>query len=311
MVAGGALALSAALAGGAPSAGPGEANVTVVVPSTCEVRRANSLLRAVSSLLAQRDHVPRVLVVANGDRIDSGVVREAASMANVSVEYQAPGSLPNAIRYGRSRVRTEFFGFLDDDDEYLPGAIGIRLAPFLADSSIDVVVTKGVDHVEGEDRARAASMAGEATDPLRSLLSGNWLSSCGGLFRTARVPLDYFDGVTRYFEWTLTAYKLAATRRIRFLDQATFRVHPSPGSLSRSKAYLEAEPSALSAVLALGLPIDVRRALRRKLGRAHHGLASMYLADGLTGLAMKHHLRSILAPGGLAYLPYSRKFLPF
>jgi len=252
-----------------------------------------------------------VLVVANGHLIDAGVVREVASIENVEVEVQAVASLPNAIRYGRSRVRTEFFGFLDDDDEYLPGAIAVRLAPMLADPSVDVVVTKGVDHVDGQDREHAGFLKDGSADPLRSLARGNWLASCGGLFRTARVPLEYFDGVTRYFEWTTTAFRLAVTRRIRFVDRATFRVHPTPGSLSRSRAYLEAEPSALSSILALGLPPDVVRALRRKLGRAHHGLSSMYLEAGHYSLAVQHHVRSILAPGGLRYLPYSRKLLPF
>ena len=51
-------------------------------------------------------------------------------------------------------------------------------------------------------------LAYAATDPLRALVIENWLASCGGLFRSDRVSIDYFDGVTRHYEWTFLAYSL-------------------------------------------------------------------------------------------------------
>lgn len=291
--------------------GSGQSDVTIIIPSTCEARRSDSLFRAVSSLLAQNDHVPRILVVANGSRIDPAVVARIGAMENVAIEYQTEGSLPNAMRYGRSRVATGYFGFLDDDDEYLPGAIQLRLTVIQTDPAVDAVVTNGYECVNGVDRRRVEFPDRVIADPLRALLSENWLASCGGLFRTERVSLDYFDGVTRYYEWTLIAYKLAATNKIRYVDEVTFRVHDSPASLSKSRAFREAEAGVLTSIFSMDLPLDVRRAIRAKIGRVHHGLAAMYRAEGNLKLALKHHWHSLGMPGGWAYLAYSRKLLPF
>jgi glycosyltransferase involved in cell wall biosynthesis len=287
-------------------------DVTVIIPSTCDRRRADSLHRAVRSLLNQRAHIPRILVVANGDRVDSEVVGSVSALSGVAVEYQSEGSLPSALRYGVSRVQTAYFGFLDDDDEYLPDALALRCAALEANPDADVVVTNGYGCMEGVDRLRLEHLQRATRDPLRALVIGNWLASCGGLFRSDRVSVEYFDGVTRHYEWTFLAYKLASTRRIIFLDVPTFRIHlDSPGSLSKSDAYLEGQIEALQRIVSLGLPADVELALRIKIGRVHHGLANAFLFDGKRGTALRHHVRSLLAPGGLAYLAYSRKLLPF
>ena len=148
----------------------------------------------------------------------------------------AEGSLPAALRHGRSLVDTPFFGFLDDDDEYLPDAIAIRLAAFASDAAIDAVATNGFTNIGGVDRVRHEHPDAAATDPLRALLRENWLASCGGLFRTDRVTVDFFDGVTRHYEWTVLGFKLAASRRVLYVDKPTFRVYDSPGSLSKSRA---------------------------------------------------------------------------
>lgn len=284
---------------------------TIIIPSTCESRRAWMLDRALRSLLVRR-RPPRILVVANGSRVDRSVTDAAARYPGVSVVFQQEGSLPAAMRYGRSLVATPFFGFLDDDDEYLPDALDIRVAGMAADPSIDVVATNGYTSMDGVDRIRHEHPEGAIADPLRALIRENWLASCGGLYRSARVQVDFFDGVTRNYEWTVLAYKLAAARRVVYLDKPTFRVYDSPGSLSKSREFWTAEPDVLQGILAFpDLPADLRHALRRKIGRAHHGLSSMYLASGDRRSAMKHHLASLAAPGGLSFLLYTRRLLPF
>lgn len=286
--------------------------VTIVIASTCETKRADTLRRAVQSLLDQRHRVPRILIVANGSRIDPEVVRSVSALPGVVVEYQSAGSLPNALRYGVSCVETQYFGFLDDDDEYLPDALALRCAALEADPAVDVVVTNGYGCTGGVDELRLGNLERVARDPLRALSVENWLTSCGGLFRIDRVSTAYFDGVTRHSEWTLLAYKLALTRRIAFIDVPTFRIHlDSPGSLSKSLEYREGQTDALRQIVAMDLPPDVKRAVRSKLGRAYHGLASFYLAEGQRAVALRHHLKSLRAPGGLAYLTFSRKLLPF
>lgn len=286
-------------------------DTTIVVPSTCEASRAGMLERALRSLEAQRVP-PRVLVVANGPGVDPALADSLARRPGVDVARLETGSLPAALRHGRSRVTTPFFGFLDDDDEYLAGAIDLRLAPMLADPTVDAVATNGYTNVAGVDRVRHEHPDRAAADPLRALVGENWLASCGGLYRSASVPLELFDGVTRWYEWTVLGFKLASSCKVRYLPALTFRVHDSPRSLSKSREFRVAEPQVLEMVARLpDLPPDVREALRRKIGRAHHGLSSMYLASGERGLALRHHLRSVAAPGGLAYVAYTRKLLPF
>jgi len=288
------------------------AAVTIVIATTCEAKRASSLHRAIGSLQEQRGPVPDILIVANGSRVDRDVAASVAGLPQVTVEYQQQGSLPNALRYGVSRVKTRYFGFLDDDDEYLPDALSLRCAALDADPAVDVVVTNGYGCTSGVDEVRLSGLAKAARDPLRALVTENWLTSCGGLFRIERVSAAYFDGVTRHSEWTLLGYKLALTRRVAFIDVPTYRIHlDSPGSLSKSREYREGQAEALRQIAAMDLPSDVKRAVRVKLGRAYHGLATFFLAEGQRALASRYHVQSLRSPGGLAYLPFSRKLLPF
>jgi glycosyltransferase involved in cell wall biosynthesis len=284
---------------------------TIIIPSTCETQRASTLWRALRSLLAQRIP-PRILIVANGSHIDRTLTDAVAREPCVSVTFRQEGNLPAAIRHGRSLVTTPFFGFLDDDDEYLPDALDTRLELLRADPSIDAVATNGCTNIDGVDRVRHEHPEAAAADPLRALIQANWLDSCGGLYRTERVPVDFFDGVTQYYEWTVLGYKLAATRKVVYVNRPTFRVYDSPGSLSKSRGFRTAAPHVLESILSWPeLPVDVKDALRRKIGRTHHALSIMYLSEGDRRSAVKHHLASLASPGGLDFLLYSRRLIPF
>lgn len=283
-------------------------SVTVIIPTTCEHTRGAVLCRAIGSVAGQLAGDGRVLVVANGPRVDEDVLQTVRAMPRVAVERLAEGSVARAQLCGRLAVRTPFFSFLDDDDEYLPGAIELRLAALQADSALDALVTNG--YLRGGDAdSRVVDDPMAATDPLRALLRTNWLASCAGLFRAATITPDYFDGQTRFFEWTLLAYRLAVTRHVRFVDVPTYRIHASARSASKSRPYREALPVVLRAIARLELPADVRRAVRRKIGRAEHDLAASCLREGEWAQAARHHVRSVLAPGGLRFVLYSRKLL--
>ncbi len=284
-------------------------SVTVVIPSTCS--RRDELRRAIESVVDQVTDDGAIVVVANGPRVDEATLAVARRFARTRVERLAEANVAKAQRVGRSLVDTEFFCFLDDDDEFLPGALAMRVAALREQPDVDVLIANGYGCADGVDRLRLDHLARAARDPLRGLVAENWMASCGGTYRTNSVSIDYFDGETQHYEWTLIAYRLALTRRIAFLDVPTFRVHlDSPGSVSKSRHFREAEVAVLNKILAMDLPSDVRRALRGKLGRAHHGLAALHLSEGQHASALRHHLGSLVAPGGLAYLAFSRKLLP-
>ncbi len=101
--------------------------ITMVIPTTCYANRRESLLRAVATARAASNQLIVVLAVVNGSRVDADTLT-ALSEQPVQVDRQQEGSLPIALARGRSLVQTPFFGFLDDDDELLPGALDRRLA---------------------------------------------------------------------------------------------------------------------------------------------------------------------------------------
>lgn len=286
-------------------------SLTVIIASMCEARRADSLRRAIESVRGQLPRDGELVVVANGPEADPALLRSLESQPGTRVVRVAEANVAKAQQVGRSVVATEFFSFLDDDDEYLPGAVETRLAGFATDPAVDVVVTNGFERFGTRDEPWLADPAAAAHDPLRALLRENWLASCAGTFRAARVPLAWFDGQTRYFEWTLLAFRLASRRTVRVLDVPTYRVHATDLSASRTLAYREAEPVVLAMIALLDLPADVRRALRVKIGAAEHRLAVHFLERGDRRRAFSHHLSSLCARGGLRFLPWSRRFVPF
>lgn len=284
-------------------------SVSVIIPTTCEAHRWPLLLRAIRSVQEHGKARVEVIAVVNGGRFDRGCYDELAALPGVRVLYREEGSAPLAQYAGRLAVATDFFAFLDDDDEYLPGAVDARVQALLDDPSLDFVATNGYRHSQGQDQLAVRDGDAVRRDPLSSLGAENWMASCAGLFRSATVDPGFFEKPAAYLEWTYLAYKLASTRRMRFLDLPTFRIYDSPGSLSKSAAYREAELGVIERVLALSLPAHVRRGVERKRGRILHDCAERHRESGQIGLAWRCHLRSLRAPGGGNYLLYSRKLL--
>jgi glycosyltransferase involved in cell wall biosynthesis len=284
-------------------------SVTVIIPTTCETRRGSTLQRAILSVADQLPAGGSIQVVANGDRVDESVARMAERLPHVALHRLPEANVAAAQRLGRRLVTTEFFCFLDDDDEYLPNAFDIRIAALRSDGAVDAVVTNGYTHVGDRDFRRLDRLDYARKDALRALLEENWLASCGATYRSATVGVNYFDGNARFFEWTLLAYKLAGTRTIRFVDVPTYRVYVTPDSASSSRAYREAELDVLGAIARMDIPADVRRAIRKKMGNAEHGLSAYFLRQGDWSRAVRHHWRSLGCAGGLKFLAYTRKLI--
>lgn len=283
--------------------------VSVIIPTTCEASRRASLMRAIDSVLNQQGAQVTVIAVVNGNRIDPECLQQLQAMARVQVVRQEQGCQALAQRTGRACVVTAFFAFLDDDDEYLPVALKLRLAPLLREPGLDFVASNGLRRQKGVDQAVVTQVQAAERDPLLALASENWLASCGGLFRTARIGVDFFDGKTASLEWTLLAYKLASTRSMAFVDQPTFIINDTAGSLSKSEAYVQAEAGVLAQVLALDLPSAARRAVQEKLGRCLHNISARKSEQGDWAEAWRFHLASLGCLHGWKYLLYSRKLL--
>src|SRR5690606_2159599 len=126
-----------------------------------------------------------------------------------------------------------FFGFLDDDDEYLPGWADVRLQAM--DSGADVVVTNGFIREE-TDTPLVDDTEPIRSDPLGSFMRRNWFASPASLFRAETIPPETFDFRIRYLEWTCLFFVLHG-KRIEFVNDLTIRKYAdNADSVSKSAA---------------------------------------------------------------------------
>jgi glycosyltransferase involved in cell wall biosynthesis len=230
-------------------------------------------------------------------------------MPDIRVIYQEEGNLPNALRRGRENVHTEYFGFLDDDDIYTAKAIEIRISPMLSDVNIDFVATNGI--YRRGDECTVPQRDGEAInrDPLEEMTKGNWLASCGGLYRTATIVAKDFHLGTAGLEWTYLAYWLISSgRKLLYLNVQTYIVNDTPESLSKSQDYYKKCLLVMQRVALLETGANINANVRKAIGAQHHAIADRELRSNNFLSAFLHHLNSLRAPGGFRHIPFSRHF---
>lgn len=281
--------------------------VSVIIPTVCSTARAPSLARAIDSVAAQRDVAVEIVVVVNGPAVDEASYAALRADPRLRVERLEQGSAPGACRHGRAVATGEFFSFLDDDDEYLPGALATRCAPLRADPAVDFVVTDGYGG-DGSKLWSNVDVRSITADPLGSLMQSNWLASCGALFRAASIGVTQFDGLARMVEWTMLAYRLVADGfRFVLLEQPTFRLGDTPGSLSKTFEYQIGTIDMLRALLADARSAPVRDLLHRKLSDSMHLVADVHRVRGEWLQAWNWHLRSLGHRGGLRYASFTAR----
>src|SRR6187549_269028 len=98
------------------------ATITIIIPTACEARRVSLLHRALDSVVAQEGVDVHPVVVVNGSRVDESLCASIVARPGVTVLRRDEGNVSAARRAGMRLVDGAYFGFLDDDDEFLPGA---------------------------------------------------------------------------------------------------------------------------------------------------------------------------------------------
>lgn len=242
--------------------------VTAIIPTLAERSRGASLARAIQSLrasTADREAL-RVLVVVNGQRFDPPVLEWLSSQPVDLIQIPQP-SLPVAHLIGRQNVQSEYFCFLDDDDEYLPGGLDIRIDHMKSSTDLALVVTNGFRCEGGHQSPALPDMRDVETDPLRALFHTNWLTSCGALYRSSMVGISYFEDFHPFVEWTWLAFRIANDRRrVAWIDVPTFRINDTPGSASKTGSYFDAVDSLYLRMLPLASSrSDILEILRRRI----------------------------------------------
>lgn len=286
--------------------------VSVVIPTMAAKEREQSLSRAIESIRCSSKSAVKIIVVVNGARADAGICHWLMAQPDIQYERLQTPSSPLAVRRGRELVQTEFFSFLDDDDEYLFGGTDLKLAAFDSHADADLVISGGFRHHDGIDEPIMTPLDHVPNAPLKSLFQYNWLCSCNALFRTNTFPPEFFAEPHPYAEWTWLAYKLAlAARKIASTNEVTFRINDTPDSLSKSDAYHSTYQALYRRMLMLDPPTKIARIIRSRMSADWHDQSVRALLRGERQKAFNLHLRSLMLPSGLQYLPYTRRLLPF
>lgn len=285
--------------------------VDIIIPTTAIAARASLLKRAIASIRNASLQSVRIVVVVNGGRNDRALTDWLLEQFDVHCRFEPTASLPHALLRGRECVTAPFFGTLDDDDEYLEGAIDLRLAAIARCKESALVVTNGYRHANGVDEIVYSNLSPVSTDPLTALFAANWLNSANALYRSSDVQVEDFRDHNAYAEWTWLAFKLALKgSRICVVDKPSFRIHDTPGSLSKSERYALAYMSLYHRMLGLCPPARVRRLIHRRMSAAWHDFSVRALVEHNKTKAWTCHMRSLVLSGGMAYLPYTRRLLP-
>lgn len=272
-----------------------------------EESRRHSLLRAIKSVHDASSDLVRILVIVNGTRRSLDLVDSLKSLPGITMHSLDTGSLPLACLYGRRLVETPYYCFLDDDDEYLPGAIDLRLQALRASPDLDLVVSNGFRCIANNDHLCFEDLNSVSSAPFESLFRENWLASCGAMFRTEKVGVDYFENPHAYLEWTWLAFRLCMEcKQVGVINAPTFRIHDTPGSASKSPEYSKATFALYLRMLASNPPKQIAMVVRARIGRLLHGEADLLRSQGKIMEAWCSHLRSLTYPGGWRYLPFSR-----
>lgn len=284
---------------------------TVIIPTLCEAVRQQSLLSAINSAFRASKAPIKILIVVNGNRFGENLLIQLQHRSDVEVIKIEEASLTAAHIVGRKNVNTEFFSFLDDDDEYLEGALDQRIEILDSDQSRDLVVTNGFNRKLATDKLTYSRLGNVGTNPLFELFEENWLSSCNSLFRTSTIDISYFEDPHSQMEWTWLAFRLIMSGKIVCaLDGPTFRCNDTPGSLSKSSKFIYSRVGLYSRMLEMSPPKPIVDIIFRRMSNAWHEISVFELDGGSRKRAIYAHIRSLTAHRqGWQFLLYTRRLL--
>lgn len=285
--------------------------LSVIVPTLADSARATQIERCVRSIRLSSSAPISIIVVVNGSRYDASICKWLQSQSDIRFEKIDQPSLPGALLRGRTLVNTPFFSTLDDDDEYLPGSSDRKLLALEASPNAAYAVGNGFRHEADSDFPLYRDFGAINLDPLGSLFRVPWLNSGNAVYRTDSVSPGYFEDLHQYAEWTWLAFRLCLDGKVvRVVDEPCVRINVTPGSLSHSESYRNAYLTLYERMLSLGPPPAVVRLIRRRIGAAWHDRSTFALSRGERREALMNHLRSLVLPGGLRYVGYTRRLLP-
>ena len=287
-------------------------SVSIIIPTMCQAARAALLMRAIQSVVTQAGVSVEILVVINGDKCDADLATRLEHDARLRVIRLNDANVSIARHEGVRQAKGDFFCFLDDDDEFLPGGLFCRASILVQNELIDVAVTNGYEHCAGEDLPLVKQGIAESitSDPGVSFFHGNWFASPASLFRAKTIGSELFDFSFKYFEWTYLFFLLLSRgKRFHYVETLTYRKYEdNPLSISKSIEYTIAYPDFLQSLAQLPVGPDIKRLIRKRYVTALNTQSGIELKQGCWTRAWKTHIKCLIN-GGWQYLPYTRHLL--
>nr|WP_324292092.1 glycosyltransferase family A protein [uncultured Desulfuromonas sp.] len=287
-----------------------ENSVSVIIPTMANNERIPALKRAICSVRKSSQHPVKIIVVVNGDKYDPLCLEWLERQRDVLLKVVDRPSAPFARYVGRCLVDTPFFATLDDDDQYLESALDQRIAAMDDVSHPDLVVTNGF-FKRGENlRKLYYRFIVAKRDPVAGILVENWLNANNALYRAETVGEDYFLDYHPYIEFTWLGYKLALDKKvIRFLDEETFIVNCTDGSLSKSQQYYDSHLALFEKMASISPNKKVTNLIMGKIGDFYHDRSGYALRERRFKDSLVDHFYSIFKYRQLKYILYTRKII--
>src|SRR5262245_47034233 len=286
-------------------------SITVILATGAEPSRMLSLDRAIRSVTRDQRTPGVPVVVVNGNRHNEDAIAALRRRRDIRLFLLPQVGFSVALRFGRERVDTPFFCFLDDDDLYFPDALQDRLQTMVCQPHIDVLLTEGLKEVDGEFIPFPIRAHFDQENLFHSLMQSNWMASCGGFFRTGSVETEFFDPDISHLEWTYLAFRLLKHKRIVHVPSTNphFLISDSVDSESKSQAYLLEGLSVLLKILEYDLLPAERRLLQRKICNGLHTISDFQMRRGHLDHAWRAHMQSLFMTSGYQYVVYSRRLV--
>jgi len=282
-------------------------DVSVIIPTLCDSRRECSLKRSIDSVINQVGVSVEVIVVVNGDRFNQELLDYVSGLNDVKLFSVLKANVSKARYFGLSKVSTDFFMFLDDDDELYENSLGSMVEVFKRDNSVGLVVSDVDDESIGGRVGFYRDARFVEDNPVESLVYKNWLMSGGALFRKGAVSLDIFDISLKYNELTVLAMKVALSGvKLKVVDESFSYKYNSSISASKTIDFCLSYVETVECMLRMNLPFKVRVLMRHKLSSAFHSASVILLNNGDFKDSIFMHVKSICIVGGQRYFFYTR-----
>lgn len=208
-------------------------SVTIILPTH---NRVALLPRAITSVLSQDYDDLQLIVVDDASTDDTqAVVRQVEDDRIRYIRLADNQGAVAARNAGISAAQSEFIGFQDSDDEWLPGKLKKQMLVFRKGGpSVDIVYC-GFQRVSGQSVVEVPGPHIGATsgDLSRTILYENFVTTQSLILR--RRCLEnvgmFFEDLPRFQDWELVI-RLAQQYRFHFVNEPLVKVYDTPGNIT-------------------------------------------------------------------------------